>query len=64
MQMGKSGVFKKKEVAKIHKVPANDKEALKSKLMGLWEKKRCKNFFSFVQDYDPKNIQTHGGLNM
>lgn len=30
---------------KIEKVPANDKEALKSDLMGLFEKKRCRNFF-------------------
>jgi Rab GDP dissociation inhibitor len=30
---------------KISKVPATDKEALNSDLMGLLEKRRCKNFF-------------------
>lgn len=30
---------------KIEKVPATDKEALSSDLMGLFEKRRCKNFF-------------------
>ena len=34
--------------AVIHKVPANDSEALKSPLMGLWEKKRCRNFYIYV----------------
>jgi Rab GDP dissociation inhibitor len=30
---------------KICKVPATGEEALKSDLMGLLEKRRCKNFF-------------------
>lgn len=29
----------------ISKVPANDKEALKSDLLGWNEKRKCKNFF-------------------
>jgi len=29
----------------IYKVPANDKEALKSDLLGWKEKRKCKNFF-------------------
>lgn len=29
----------------IAKVPSSDSEALKSDLMGLMEKRRCKNFF-------------------
>jgi Rab GDP dissociation inhibitor len=32
----------------IAKVPSNDTEALKSDLMGLLEKRRCKNFFVYV----------------
>ncbi len=32
----------------IHKVPANDLEALKSPLMGLLEKNRCRQFFLFA----------------
>ncbi len=31
---------------KVQKVPASDMEALKSPLMGLFEKRRAKNFFS------------------
>jgi len=42
--MKESGIFSKGG-PKIAKVPANDKEALKSDLMGLLEKRRCKNFF-------------------
>ena len=47
---------------KIEKVPATDKEALKSDLMGLFEKRRCKNFFQFIQNYDPKNQKTWEGI--
>jgi len=46
-QMKAEGFFAKGG-AKIEKVPANDKEALKSDLMGLFEKRRCKNFFQYV----------------
>lgn len=42
--MGKSG--------KISKVPADEREALGSDLMGLFEKRRFKNFLVFVQDFD------------
>jgi Rab GDP dissociation inhibitor len=42
----------------IHKVPANDKEALKSSLMGLFEKKRCRDFYIYVQDIDFKDPKT------
>lgn len=43
-----SYVFNK---GKVHKVPATDMEALKSPLMGLFEKRRARKFFIFVQDY-------------
>jgi len=49
---------------KVHKVPATDTEALKSPLMGLLEKRRCKKFFVYVQDYDAANPKTHQGLNL
>ena len=42
----------------ISKVPANDSEALKSSLMGLWEKKRCRSFYIFVQDVDFNDPKT------
>ncbi|CAG9460654.1 unnamed protein product [Pedinophyceae sp. YPF-701] len=49
---------------KIHKVPATDMEALKSPLMGLLEKRRAKNFFVFVQNYDADDPRTHNGLDL
>lgn len=42
---------------KIYKVPADEKEALQSSLMGIFEKRRFRNFLVFVQEYqvdDPK----------
>lgn len=54
-QWDKGGMFSKAKGV-IHKVPANDKEALSSDLMGLFEKNRCRKFFSFVQDFDRKKI--------
>lgn len=46
---------------KVYKVPATDVEALKSPLLGMFEKRRCKKFFSFVQDYELENTKTHQG---
>lgn len=46
----------------IHKVPASDTEALKSPLMGLLEKNRCKNFFQFVANWDEANPQSFQGV--
>lgn len=34
----------------VSKVPANDMEALKSNLMGLFEKKRLINFYKYVEN--------------
>ena len=48
--MGKSG--------KISKVPADEREALSSDLMGLFEKRRFKNFLVFVQDFDENDPKT------
>jgi len=47
---------------KIEKVPSNEKEALSSDLMSFWEKKNCKNFFSFVDKFDNKNTKTWEGV--
>ncbi len=43
-------------------VPATDWEALKSPLMGLFEKRRAAKFFSFCQQYDERNPQVRGGV--
>lgn len=47
---------------KIEKVPATDTEALKSDLMGLFEKRRCKKFFTFVQNFEMKDPKTYDGI--
>lgn len=48
----------------IYKVPATDMEALKSPLMGLFEKRRARNFFIYVQDYNEADPRTHQGLDL
>lgn len=50
-----SYVFKE---GKIHKVPADEKEALASGLMGLFEKRRFRNFLLWVQEFDEKDPKT------
>ncbi|KAG2551107.1 hypothetical protein PVAP13_9KG372100 [Panicum virgatum] len=49
---------------KIHKVPATDVEALKSNLMGLFEKRRARKFFIYVQDYEEDDAKSHEGLDL
>ncbi|KAL6041147.1 Rab GDP dissociation inhibitor alpha [Balamuthia mandrillaris] len=49
---------------KVHKVPATDTEALKSPLMGMFEKRRCKKFFVFCQEYDAEDSKTHQGMDL
>ncbi|CEM37622.1 unnamed protein product [Vitrella brassicaformis CCMP3155] len=46
----------------IHKVPSNDMEALRSPLMPLLEKNRCKNFFHFVAHWEDSDPKTHQGF--
>ncbi|KAI0238764.1 Rab GDP dissociation inhibitor alpha [Lamellibrachia satsuma] len=43
---------------KIHKVPANETEALASGLMGIFEKRRFRSFLQFVQDFDVNDQKT------
>ncbi|KAG5041078.1 hypothetical protein JHK85_013554 [Glycine max] len=56
-----SYVFNK---GKVHKVPANDMEALKSPLMGLFEKRRARKFFIYVQNYNESDPKTHEGMDL
>mmetsp|Transcript_22469 Transcript_22469/g.31247 ORF Transcript_22469/g.31247 Transcript_22469/m.31247 type:complete len:445 (-) Transcript_22469:195-1529(-) len=55
------GSYVQTKGGKIHKVPATDGEALKSSLMGLFEKRRARAFFIFVQDYELDDPKTHKG---
>jgi len=48
----------------IYKVPATDAEALKSSLMGLFEKRRAQKFFQFVAEYDESDPKTHKGYDL
>ena len=45
-------------------VPATDMEALQSPLMGLFEKRRARSFFLFVQGYVDADPKTHAGLDL
>lgn len=48
----------------IHKVPASDVEALKSGLMGLWEKKRMAGFYKALEKMDLSDTKTWGDFDM
>lgn len=47
---------------KVCKVPSTAGEALKSSLMGFFQKRKCKNFFTFCDEYDPTKPKTHKGF--
>jgi len=48
--------------ATVAKVPSDASEALKSPLMGLFEKRRAKNFLQFVGSFDEADPKTHNGM--
>ncbi|KAI9859940.1 MAG: Rab GDP dissociation inhibitor alpha [Vezdaea acicularis] len=47
--------------ATVAKVPSDAGEALRSPLMGLWEKRRAKSFLEWVGTFDENNSTTHQG---
>ncbi|KAF7985329.1 hypothetical protein HWV62_6525 [Athelia sp. TMB] len=49
---------------KISKVPSTEMEAVRSPLMGLFEKRRAKGFFEFLQGWKEDDPATHQGLNL
>lgn len=49
---------------KISKVPSTEIEALRSPLMGLFEKRRAKKFFEFLQNWKDEDPATHQGINL
>jgi len=63
MQHQKGGFFSGSKNA-IHKVPANDTEALKSPLMGIFEKKRCRNFYQYLEKVDENDKSTWDDVNL
>lgn len=45
-------------------MPATDMEALKSPLMGFFEKRRARNFIIYVQNYEESDPKTHEGMDL
>ncbi|MCJ1284565.1 Rab GDP dissociation inhibitor alpha [Xylographa opegraphella] len=50
--------------ATVAKVPSDAGEALRSPLMGIFEKRRAKKFLDWVGAFDENNPSTYGGLNL
>lgn len=46
---------------KLYKVPADEKEALATSLMGIFEKRRFRNFLVFANDFNPDDPKTWKG---
>ncbi|KAI0041797.1 rab GTPase activator [Auriscalpium vulgare] len=49
---------------RISKVPSTEMEAVRSPLMGLFEKRRAKKFFEFLQNWKDEDPATHQGINL
>lgn len=49
---------------RVSKVPATEMEAVRSPLMGLFEKRRAKRFFEWVQGWQDGNPATHQGIDL
>jgi Rab GDP dissociation inhibitor len=49
---------------RISKVPSTEMEAVKSPLMGLFEKRRAKKFFEFLQNWKDEDATTHQGVDL
>lgn len=50
--------------ATVAKVPSDAVEALRSPLMGLFEKRRARNFLDWVGKFEESNPSTHNGMNL
>ena len=63
MQHSSGGMFSS-AANKIHKVPANESEAIKSNLMGLFQKKKARNFYQYMDRIDPEDPNTWENKNL
>mmetsp|Transcript_4060 Transcript_4060/g.6202 ORF Transcript_4060/g.6202 Transcript_4060/m.6202 type:complete len:468 (-) Transcript_4060:31-1434(-) len=52
------------KAGKILKVPATPEEALRTSLMGIFEKRRFKSFLTYLSKYEEGDPSTHGGLDL
>jgi len=48
--------------ATVAKVPSDAGEALRSSLMGMFEKRRAKKFLEWVGEFKPEDPATHQGV--
>jgi Rab GDP dissociation inhibitor len=48
----------------VCKVPADDMEALKSSLMGLFEKKRVVNLYKFINQVDVNDPKSWNNMDL
>jgi len=46
---------------KVHKVPATLDEALRTSLVGFFEKRRFRSFLSYLAKYEEGNPKSHDG---
>jgi Rab GDP dissociation inhibitor len=60
-QIAASYVFRDGRIAKV---PATEMEAVRSSLMGLFEKRRAKKFFEFIQNWRDDDPATHQTLDL
>jgi Rab GDP dissociation inhibitor len=60
-QIGGSYVYRDGRIAKV---PASEMEAIRSPLMGLFEKRRMKKFLEFVGSYREEDIKTHQDIDL
>jgi len=56
-----SYVYKDK---KVHRVPTTPTEVMASGLMGMFEKRRCASFQSYIQSYKQEDPKTHDGFDL
>lgn len=49
---------------RVYKVPSNAPEALSSSLLGLFDKRRMRNFMLWVEAYKDSDPATHQGLDI
>jgi Rab GDP dissociation inhibitor len=47
---------------KVYKIPSTSGEALKSPLLGMFEKRRVGKFLEFVGEYEETDPKTHKGM--
>ena len=60
-QIAASYVYRDKRIAKV---PSTEMEAVRSPLMGLFEKRRAKRFFEFLQNWRDNDPKTHQGVDL